>query len=388
MELKGLPGNYEASLTRGRRSAVADIEKTGASLKLAGYVITDDIVADTKAIIETARQSAYRAINSTLVKRNWLIGMRISEGDLGDRSYGKELVAKLSKELTAAYGKGFTKTSLYQCIQFYEMFPDIFHAASGKFTVPLSWTHYRSLLRVDDDEARAWYEHEAATQGWSARTLDRNISTQYYNRLLATQSAEGKRGVESEMERKTAGFQDDKLEFIKNPVVAEFLGLSPNADHYESELESAIIANLQKFLLEMGKGYAFVARQQHIRTELNDFYIDLVFYNYLLKCFVLIDLKTSQLTHQDIGQMDMYVRMYDDLKKSEDDNPTLGIVLCTETDRDIAHYSLLNGSDQLFAAKYMTYLPTEEQLRHEIEREKLFFEAQDKDNGGETGERI
>ena len=364
---------------------MADTERADEGLELAGYTVTDDIVADTKTIIETARQSAFRAINAALVKRNWLIGMRISEGELGDRGYGKELVAKLAKELTSAYGKGFTKTSLYQYVQFYEAFPDIFHAASGKFTVTLSWTHYRALLRVDDVKARAWYEREAAAQAWSARTLDRNISTQYYNRLLATQSTDGKRGIQNEMERKTANSQGDKLEFIKNPVVAEFLGLAPNADYYESELEGAIIANLQKFLLELGKGYAFVARQQHIRTELNDFYIDLVFYNYLLKCFVLIDLKTSQLTHQDIGQMDMYVRMYDDLKKSKDDNPTLGIVLCTETDRDIAHYSLLNGSDQLFAAKYMTYLPTEEQLRREIEREKLFFEAQC-ENGGADGE--
>lgn len=360
---------------------MADIERRDASLKLAGYAVTGDIVADAKAIIETARQSAYQAINVALVKRNWLIGMRISEGELGEGGYGKELVAKLAKELTGAYGKGFTKTSLYQYIQFYRLFPDIFHAASGKFDAPLSWTHYRALLRVDDDDARAWYEHEAVAQAWSARMLDRNISTQYYNRLLATQSAHGRGGVRNEMERKTDDLQGDKLELIKNPVVAEFLGLAPNADYYESDLEGAIIANLQKFLLEMGKGYAFVARQQHIRTELNDFYIDLVFYNYLLKCFVLIDLKTSQLTHQDIGQMDMYVRMYDDLKKSKDDNPTLGIVLCTETDRDIAHYSLLNGSDQLFAAKYMTYLPTEEQLRCAIECEKVFFEAQNKDNG-------
>ena len=181
---------------------------------------------------------------------------------------------------------------------------------------------------------------------------------------------------QAEMERITAPFQRDKLEFIKNPVVAEFLGLEPNSDFQESDLESAIITNLQKFLLEMGKGYAFVARQQHIRTELNDFYIDLVFYNYLLKCFVLVDLKTSQLTHQDIGQMDMYVRMYDELKRGEGDGPTLGIVLCTETDKDVAHYSVLNGSEQLFAAKYVTYLPTQEQLRQEIERQKAFYAGQ------------
>ena len=181
-----------------------------------------------------------------------------------------------------------------------------------------------SLSRVSDPGARAWYEREAAEQGWSSRTLDRNIATQYYHRLLQSQD-DKKPAVEAEMKELTAPLQHDKLEFIKNPVVAEFLGLAPNADFQESELEGAIITNLQRFLLEMGKGYAFVARQQHIRTELDDFYIDLVFYNYILKCFVLIDLKPGRLTHQDIGQMDMYVRMYDELRKAPDDNPTLGI---------------------------------------------------------------
>lgn len=324
------------------------------------------------SILEEARGNAYRAVNFAMVQAYWDIGRRIVEeqGGEGRAEYGSALIKELSKRLTADFGKGFTITNLKYMRQFYLAFP-IGHALRDQLT----WTHYRALSRVNDEKARTWYMNEAADQGWSSRTLDRNISSQYYYRLL--QSQDDKRpGVQAEMERITAPYQRDKLEFIKNPVVAEFLGLESNADFQESELEGAIITNLQKFLLEMGKGYAFVARQQHIRTELDDYFIDLVFYNYLLKCFVLIDLKTSKLTHQDIGQMDMYVRMYDDLKKSPDDNPTLGIVLCTETDKDVAHYSVLNGSEQLFAAKYVTYLPTQEQLRDEIERQKAFFAEQ------------
>ncbi len=234
----------------------------------------------------------------------------------------------------------------------------------------LSWTHYRILLQVADEEARKWYEKEAFTQTWSARTLQRNISSQYYYRMLQTQR---KDLVENEMKELTAKYQQDKLEFIKNPVVAEFLGLASNTDFTESDLEKSILSNLQKFLMELGKGYAFVARQQHIHTEKQDYYIDLVFYNYILKCFVLIDLKTKQITHQDVGQMDMYIRMYDQLKRSEGDNPTIGIVLCSETDEDIARYSVMHGNEQLFASKYKLYLPTEEELRAEIEMQKTMF---------------
>ncbi len=194
--------------------------------------------------------------------------------------------------------------------------------------------------------------------------MQRNINTQYYCRILQSQH---KDLVEQEMLDKTFDFQNDKLEFIKNPVVAEFLGLAPNSDYAETDLETSIISNIQKLLMEMGKGYAFVARQQHIKTEKEDYFIDLVFYNYILKCFVLIDLKTGKITHQDVGQMDMYIRMYDERKKGTDDNPTLGIVLCTETDEDIARYSVLHGNEQLFASNYKLYLPTEEELRKEIE---------------------
>ncbi|MGN0070203.1 MAG: YhcG family protein [Atopobiaceae bacterium] len=323
-------------------------------------------------VLEQARDRAYHAVNSAMVQAYWEVGRRIVDEQGGESraAYGKALISELSRRLTEDFGRGFTATNLKYMRQFYLAFPK-----GHTLCDELTWSHYRTLSRVSDPKARAWYEREAAVQGWSVRTLERNISTQYYYRLLQSQD-DRMPAVEAEMERSTAPLQHDKLEFIKNPVVAEFLGLAPNADFQESELESAIITNLQKFLLELGKGYAFVARQQHIRTELDDFYIDLVFYNFILKCFVLVDLKMGRLTHQDIGQMDMYVRMYDELRKAPEDSPTLGIVLCTETDKDVAHFSVLNGSDQLFAAKYLTYLPTKEQLRDEIERQKEFFAEQ------------
>ena len=222
-------------------------------------------------------------------------------------------------------------------------------------------------------EARKWYEKEAYQQTWSVRTLQRNISSQYYYRMLQTQKPNI---IEAEMKTLTGNYQNEKYEFIKNPVIAEFLGMPQSNGFTESDLESSILSNLQKFLMELGKGYAFVARQQHIRTEKEDYYIDLVFYNYILKCFVLIDLKTEKITHQDVGQMDMYIRMYDDLKRSEGDNPTIGIVLCSDTDEDIARYSVLHGNEQLFASKYKLYLPTEEELKAEIETQKMLFQLQ------------
>jgi predicted nuclease of restriction endonuclease-like (RecB) superfamily len=243
----------------------------------------------------------------------------------------------------------------------------------------LSWTHYRILTQVEDITARKWYEKEAYEQVWSTTTLQRNVSSQYYYRILKSQD---KQAVEDEMKKLTSSYQN-KLEFIKNPVIAEFLGMQQDTSYLEPDLEQSIIDNLQKFLMELGKGYAFVARQQHIHTEKEDYYIDLVFYNYILKCFVLIDLKTKKITHQDVGQMDMYIRMYDELKKASDDNPTLGIVLCTDTDEDIAKYSVLHENEQLFASKYKLYLPTEEELRAEIETQKEFYYLQKKDEGKE-----
>lgn len=349
------------------------------------YRQTENLVDDAKTIIESSQRWAHRAVNVALVYRNWYLGKRIAEEELKGENraeYGAQVIEELSRALKQQYGKGFTKTNLYQFVQFHKTFPEIFQTVSGKSQPLLSWSHYAALLRVEDNTARNWYAHEAATQGWSVRTLDRNISTQYYFRLLLTH-ADYKESVEQEMQEKTAEYQADKLEFIKDPVVAEFLGLRQDPHLHETTLEGAIIANLQDFMLEMGKGYAFVARQQHIKTDLDDFYIDLVFYNIILKCYVLIDLKIGKITHQDVGQMDMYVRMYDDLKRIEGDNPTLGIVLCSETSETIARYSVLNGSEQLFATKYKLYLPSEEQLRDEIETQKRIFLAQQTEQGDE-----
>ena len=337
---------------------------------------TEDIVSDLKNIIELSQKQAYQAINTALVYRNWLIGYRIAEEELKgeDRAeYGTTLIRKLSKELTNEYGKGYTKTNLYSFYSFYKMYPNIFHSVSGKSVPLLSWTHYRTLIQVKDEKARNWYEKEAAQQAWNVRTLQRNIASQYYYRLLKSQV---KDPVVEEMKQLTTKYQYDKLEFIKNPVIAEFLSLPTNTSFTETELETSIISNLQKFLMELGKGYAFVARQQHIHTEKQDYFIDLVFYNYYLKCFVLVDLKTEKVTHQDVGQMDMYVRMYDELKRTESDNPTIGIILCLETDEDIARHSILKGNEQLFASKYKLYLPSDEELRAEIESQKTIFELQ------------
>lgn len=365
--------NYENTIATG----TSDPDKA-----LIRYSHTDDVLADAKTIIETARDAAYRSVNVLLVQRNWLLGQRIAQEELkgeGRAEYGMEVIVKLAQDLSKEYGRGFTKSNLYSFLSFYRSFPEIFRTASGKSVSLLSWSHYNVLLQVKDSAAREWYAKEAYEQTWSVRTLQRNVSSQYYYRILMSQNKEH---VEQEMKELTAGYQNDKLEYIKNPVIAEFLGLSTTTDVTETKLESAILSNLQKFLMELGKGYAFVARQQHIHTEKKDYYIDLVFYNYILKCFVLIDLKTSTVTHQDVGQMDMYIRMYDELKKSEDDNPTLGIVLCSDTDEDIARYSVLHGNEQLFASKYKLYLPSEEELRAEIEMQKEIFRLK---QSGDTG---
>lgn len=332
------------------------------------------LLKDVQGIIEQARQEAYRSVNIAMLQRNWLLGKRISEEILRGENraeYGNEVIKKLSEELTDIYGKGFNKNNLYAFVQFYKIFPTL----SGKSEL-LSWSHYMLLLSVPEDTARNWYAHEAYAETWSVRTLRRNIASQYYYRLLQSQN---KTVVENEMKSITAPMQNDKSEFIKNPVVAEFLGLAPNTDFSESQLEGCIISHLQKFIMELGKGYAFVARQQHIHTDMGDFYIDLVFYNYILKCFLLVELKTSQISHQDVGQMDMYVRMYDELKRTEGDNPTIGLILCSQTSADMARYSILKENKQLFQAKYLTFLPTEEELRKEIEQQKEIFLEQQKE---------
>ncbi len=360
---------------------------------------SDVLYQDACTIIEQAQASAYRAVNEALIKRNWLLGMRINmEVIKAQRAeYGEQIIKSLAKALTNRYGEGFTKTNLYNYIGFFKTWPVFFHAVSGKNSgtenilhavsgksenivqaliaqspIRLSWTHYRIILQENSKEARDWYEQEAAREMWSTRTLQRNVSSQYYHRLLQSQN---KDAVRQEMHELTAPLQD-KLEFLKNPVVAEFLGFKNNTDYTESDLEQRIIDHLIPFLMELGKGFAFVDRQKHIHTEKEDYYIDLVFYNYHLRCFVLIDLKTSKLRYQDVGQMDMYVKMYDELVRPEGHNPTVGILLCAETDEDVAHYSVLNGNDQLFAAKYLTYMPTQEELRREIEQQKEFFRLQ------------
>ena len=352
------------------------------NLDMPTYTNSDNLLFDIKQIIEVSQQTAYRAINVVMLKRNWLLGKRIQEEILKGKNradYGAAIIRSLSRELTAAYGKGFNKNNLYSFVSFYKIFPTL----SGKSEL-LSWSHYVLLLDVSDADAREWYAHEAFAEMWSVRTLRRNIASQYYYRLLQSQN---KSAVKDEMHRLTAVNQGDKLEFVKNPMVVEFLGLSPNSDFTESKLETSLIAHLQKFIMEMGKGYAFVARQQHIQTDMGDFYIDLVFYNYILKCFLLVDLKTTQISHQDVGQMDMYVRMYDKLKRTEGDNPTIGLILCSETSADIARYSFLKENKQLFQAKYLTFLPTEEQLRKEIEQQKEIFLMQQEEDADEGGVR-
>ena len=276
-------------------------------------------------------------------------------------NYGEQIIAQLSKEL----GKGFSERTLRDYRKFYLLFPeqkDLAHTCAK-----LSWSHIRLIMRVENTQARNYYLQETAEQHWSVRTLERNINTLYYQRLLASQR---KDIVVEEMQQKTAEFQQDPYEFIKNPAVLEFLNIPTHYAYNENDLEKNLINNLQQFLLELGKGFAFVARQKHIRTETQDFFIDLVFYNYILKCFVIIELKTDKITHQDIGQLDMYVRMFDDLEKSETDNPTIGILLCTQTDQTIAKYSVFPENKHLFATKYMSYLPTEKELAEEIERQK------------------
>ena len=333
--------------------------------------VSNNYINEVKEILKNARQKAYTAINSAMVEAYWEIGRRIVEEEQRGKEraeYGKEIVKNLSKELTEEFGKGYSYRTLREIRQFYLMFSDFekWRTVSAKLT----WSHFQKVLRVSNEKARIFYLTEAAENMWSVRTLDRNISTLYYNRIVASID---KKTVEDEMKDKTKKLQAE--EFIKNPVVLEFLDLPTNMSYTENELEKALTDDIQKFMMELGKGFAFVERQQHIRTENSDFYIDLVFYNYILKCFVIVELKTGKLTHQDIGQLDMYVRMYDDLKKQENDNPTIGLLLCTDTDRTIIKYSVLNDNKNLFASKYINYLPSEEELINEIERQKTLFES-------------
>ena len=327
------------------------------------------LYTDVCSIIERGRKDAYSAVSQKMIETYWNIGRRIVEEEQHGKEraeYGAQIIEQLSVQLTHRYGKGFSKRNLAYFRQFYLTINDIQILQSRLQN--LTWTHITKVLRVEDETAIRWYLEMASKEMWSVRTLDRNISTQYFERHFVQPTLP--------MEEK----EPHQFELLKSPVVAEFLGFKQDDSYSEEELESAIITHLQEFMMEMGRGFAFMGRQQLVRTDTQDYYIDLVFYNVVLKCYVLIDLKLGVITHQDVGQMDMYVRMYDELKRTEGDNPTIGIVLCSETSKDIARYSILKGNEQLFAAKYKTFLPTEEQLRTEIEGQKQIFMLQHERN--------
>lgn len=325
------------------------------------------VYSDLCSIIEQGKTAAFAAVNQAAIATYWNVGRRIVEEEQDGKeraAYGSRLIKNLAEQLVARYGGNFSKRNLDYYRRFYLTFPD--WRIVNTRVHNLEWSHVRRILSVSNPEARIWYLEAANENMWSTRELDRNISTQYCERCLAagqTPKPIGGGGDSAE----------NALRHLKNPVVAEFLGFRRDSHFTESELEQALIDNLQKFIMELGKGFAFVERQQHIATDTADFYVDLVFYNFKMKCFVLFELKTHTLSHQDIGQLDMYVRMYDDLVKQPDDAPTIGILLCSDTDKTIARYSVLNDSNRIYAAKYMAYMPTEEELSREIERQREFF---------------
>lgn len=343
-------------------------------------------------LVEQARGRAARAVNQTMTETYWHIGRLIVEEEQGGEGravYGARLIPELSRRLTQEYGKGFDERNLRNMRQFFLTFP-IRHAVRAEssevsssaiskekspipttsfFRPELSWTHYRLLLRVENPRARDWYMREAAEAGWSSRALERQISSHYYERLLASRDREK---VQAEADAISSDTALRPADTLKDPYVFEFLGL-PSQTFLEKDLEKALLDNLQHFLLELGRGFSFVARQYHVSTETVDFFVDLVFYHFRLKCFVLSDLKTGTLTHQDIGQMDMYVRLFDDRIRQENDNPTVGLILCSQKDKTIIHYSVLQGSEQLFASEYRLYLPSEEELKAELDRERAML---------------
>ncbi len=359
-------------------------------------------ISDLRSIVATARDTSYRMANIMQVIQNWLIGKRIVEQEQqGEQraGYGKHVIEIASRTLTEEFGTGFSETQVRNFRKFYLTFKElqIQQTMPAEFKsrlsviqqttsaesltegyplpVQLSWSHYERLIRVADPMARYWYMQEAASQQWDYRTLKRNIDSQYYFRLAQT-PLPNKGEVHSEMQTLTADYESEKSVFIKNPMLVEFLGLHQDAAFTETKLERAILNHLERFLMEMGKGYALVSRQLHIHTEDDDYYIDLVFYNYLLKCFVLVDLKTTKVSYQDVGQMDMYLKLFDTCKKTEGDNPTIGIILCSETNADVARFSTLATNKQMYASKYLTYMPSKEVLAREIEQQKEIFRLQ------------
>ena len=321
---------------------------------------------DIKSILQTARDNAYKSVNFIMVEAYWNIGKKIVEVEQNGETkakYGSKLISELSKQLTVDFGSGFSARNIRNMRQLYNCFP-IWQTVSAK----LSWSHYLLILKIENEKAKDYYIQETIASNWSVRALERQINSLYYERLISSQE---KQSVIQEAKENTKNLQLTAKDIIKDPYVLEFLDLKDNKSFRENELESALLEKIQEFLLELGRGFAFVSRQKRIKTQTSDFYIDLVFYNYLLKCFVLVDLKIGKLTHQDIGQIDMYVNMYDDLEKNESDNPTIGIILCTDKDETIVKYSHINSKDNLFVSKYQLYLPSEEELKREIERDVL-----------------
>jgi len=322
-------------------------------------------------VLLSAKTQARRAVNDAMVQAYWQVGRLIVEGEQGGEKraeYGKRVLPELAKRLSMEFGKGFSAPSLWNYRQFYLEFPIL-----STVWRELSWSHFKMLLRIKNPDARTWYASEAAAQGWSVRALDRQISTLFYERLLGSQD---KAGVHAEARALVSrDAPADPRDFIRDPYVLEFLGALPDAGLYELDLEQGLLDQLQKFLMELGKGFAFVARQKHLRVEGEDCFVDLVFYNYLLKCFVLIDLKVGKLAHQDVGQMDMYVRVFEEQFRGEGDNPTLGLILCSERNAAVAKYSLLADNAQLFASKYQWLVPSEAELRAELERDRAMLES-------------
>ena len=330
-----------------------------------------NIALDIRAILQESRALVARTVNTAMVAAYWMIGRRIvvEEQRGEDRAaYGEKLLKNLSRDLTAEFGNGFSYANLRMMRQFYRTYPDF--EICYTLCIKLPWSHNRLIMRVSDPNAREWYLKTAASEQWSVRQLERNINSFCYQRQLDS-------GDICSDTKDTDAASIDVKQFVKDPYVIEFVGLPPYPHHKEKALEERLIANMQDFLLELGRGFSFVKRQYRISTETSHFYIDLVFYNYILKCFVLVDLKTDKLTHQDVGQMDMYIRMFDDLKRGEGDNPTIGILMCAERDETVVKYSIINDSQQIFASKYLPYLPTEEDLRKELENRGRLLEQSD-----------
>ena len=329
----------------------------------------ESVYSRVREILETARSNAYRAVNFAMVQAYWHIGREIIEEEQKGKikaGYGEYLLKDLSQRLTKDFGKGFDYSNVKNMRQFYLTFP-----IGDALRSQLGWTHYRLLMRVEKESARNFYIEECITGNWSTRQLERQINSFYYERLL---SSRDKKSVKKEIQKLEPSLKPEDI--IKDPYVLEFLNVKENIRFLEKDLESALIVKLQDFLLELGKGFSFVGRQQRISADGDNFYIDLVFYNYLLKCFVLIDLKIGKLTHQDIGQMDFYVRYYENEIRAETDNPTIGIILCSEKNGTVVKYSVLNANKRLFASKYKLYLPTEKELKEELEREKRLIEIE------------